>query len=140
MCLPGLQRLDDLKQVTHRAGQPVEAHHDQDLTRPDLAEEPRQHRSGPAGTGSVLPVDLGTASGAQLIELSIVRLILSGNTSVADQASFREGRGHHLRWLSEVCGKPQSRSCLTQSPIPGPEHGTKQRFGGWATDGDFVRD
>jgi hypothetical protein len=43
----------------------------------------------------MLLVDLVTPSRAQLIELSIVRLILGGHTSVANQALPGRGGGHH---------------------------------------------
>ena len=88
MRLLGLQRLDHLQEVAHRAGQTVETHHDQDLTRLDLAEEPRQHRPGSACAGAVLLVDLGTSGCAQFIKLCVVCLILCGDTGIANQASF----------------------------------------------------
>ena len=90
----GFQGLDHLEKVAHRSGQSVEAHHDQDLTWPDLMEEPRQHRSSPTCPGAMLLVDLGTASGAQLVNLGVVGLILCGDTGIANQALPGRGGGH----------------------------------------------
>ena len=90
--------------MAHRTGEPIEAHHDQDLTRLNLSDQPRQHRSTPAPAGSVLLMDHLTTSRAQLVELGVVRLILGGDTSVANQASFEEGRGHQR--VSEAIFRP----------------------------------
>lgn len=70
MRLPGLQRPNNLQKVAHRAGQPVQTHHEQDLPWLDLADEPRQYGPGTACTGSALLVDLGTAGCAQFIQLA----------------------------------------------------------------------
>ena len=91
MRLLGLQGFDHLQEMAHRAGQTVEADHNQDLPWLDLTDEPRQHRPGPARARPVLLMDHLTTSPAQLVELGVMRLILSGDTSVANQASFEEG-------------------------------------------------
>ena len=90
----GLQRLDNLKEVAYRARQTVEAHHYEDITWLHFSDEPRQNWPGSARARPVLLVDLSTPGSAQLVKLGIVRLVLGRNACIADEASFREGRGH----------------------------------------------
>ena len=72
--------------MTDRAGQAIEPDHDQGLARPDLPEQPRQHRPAAVGAGRVLFEDGGATGGAQLVGLRIGALVLRGHAGVADQA------------------------------------------------------
>ena len=82
---PGIERLDDLEQVGERAGQPVDADHDQDSPRPQRSRA--RFSSGRARS----PPDPcsrmnGRAAGRlQGVDLRIGRLLVGGDAGVADQ-------------------------------------------------------
>lgn len=79
-----LERFEDLQQMADRARQPVEAHDDEDLAALDLAHELGEHRPGARGAGAMLLVNDYVAGGAQLVELSVGRLLLGRNAGVTD--------------------------------------------------------
>jgi hypothetical protein len=88
----GLELLDDGEQVADRAGEAIEADHDQGLAGADVAQQAGQHRAGAIGAGGVLLEDGGAAGGAEFVALRIGALFLRGDPGVADQAAW--GRRH----------------------------------------------
>ena len=80
-----LELLDDREQVADGAGEAVEAHDDQGVAGPDVAQQPGQHGPAAVGAGGVLLQDGGAAGRVQLVALRVGALLLGRDPRIAQE-------------------------------------------------------
>ncbi|CCM69551.1 hypothetical protein BN406_06614 (plasmid) [Sinorhizobium meliloti Rm41] len=80
-----LEILDHCQEMAHRSGQSIEADNDEDVSRGELSEQPRQDWSGARCPRAMLLIDPIAAGGPQLVHLGIVDLVVRRHAGIADQ-------------------------------------------------------
>src|SRR5208282_1859489 len=105
-----LQALDDVEEMTDRAGEAVEADDDENIAGSDLAHQSGELWPSARGARPVFPVNCRAAGRAQLIGLRVRGLVLGRDASVAQKTSCRtdwgagEGSAGHESLLLRRCG------------------------------------
>jgi len=77
--------LDRREQVADGAGEAVEAHDDQGVVGPDVAQQPGQHGPAAVGAGGVLLQDGAAAGGAQRVALRVGALLLGRDPRITQE-------------------------------------------------------